>query len=59
MVQRMLSTMQFLWVLGQALLDGLTRWLLTFTCHHRAMSDVLRTERYVLAEGLFQVSARG
>lgn len=53
-VQRILSTMQFLWVLGQALLDGLTRWLLTFTCHHRAMSDVLQTERYVLAAGLFQ-----
>lgn len=54
-MQRVLSTMQFLWVLGQALVDGLTSWLLTFTRHHRAISDVLRAERYVLAEKLLRV----
>ncbi|XP_060041014.1 piezo-type mechanosensitive ion channel component 1 isoform X2 [Erinaceus europaeus] len=53
-MQRVLSTMQFLWVLGQALVDGLTSWLLTFTRHHRAISDVLRAERYVLAEKLLR-----
>ncbi|XP_027473901.2 piezo-type mechanosensitive ion channel component 1 isoform X5 [Zalophus californianus] len=51
-MQRVLSTLQFLWVLGQALVDGLTDWLLTFTRHHRAMSDVLRAERYLYKQGL-------
>ncbi|XP_054553591.1 piezo-type mechanosensitive ion channel component 1 [Talpa occidentalis] len=53
-MQRVLSTVQFLWVLGQALVDGLTRWLHTFTRHHQATSDVLRAERYVLAEKLLR-----
>ncbi|XP_058384443.1 piezo-type mechanosensitive ion channel component 1 isoform X4 [Diceros bicornis minor] len=53
-MQRVLSTMQFLWVLGQALVDGLTRWLHTFTRHHSAMSDVLRAERYLLAQELLR-----
>ncbi|XP_017722226.1 PREDICTED: piezo-type mechanosensitive ion channel component 1-like [Rhinopithecus bieti] len=56
MVQRVLSTAQFLWVLGQALVDGLTRWLQEFTRHHSTMSDVLRAERYVLTQELLQVS---
>lgn len=56
-MQRVLSTMQFLWVLGQALVDGLTRWLHTFTRHHRAMSDVLRAERYLLTQELLRVGA--
>ncbi|XP_057170606.1 piezo-type mechanosensitive ion channel component 1 isoform X3 [Ursus arctos] len=51
-MQRVLSTVQFLWVLGQALVDGLTEWLLTFTRHHRAMSDVLRAERYLYTREL-------
>lgn len=55
-MQRVLSTMQFLWVLGQALVDGLTRWLHTFTRHHSAMSNVLRAERYLLAQELLRVS---
>ncbi|XP_017714763.1 PREDICTED: piezo-type mechanosensitive ion channel component 1 [Rhinopithecus bieti] len=54
MVQRVLSTAQFLWVLGQALVDGLTRWLQEFTRHHSTMSDVLRAERYVLTQELLQ-----
>ncbi|ELK00499.1 Protein FAM38A [Pteropus alecto] len=54
MMQRVLSTMQFLWVLGQALVDELTRWLHTFTQHHRAMSDVLRAERYLLTQELLR-----
>ena len=42
-MQRVLSAVQFLWVLGQALVDGLTRWLHDFTRHHRAMSDAAAT----------------
>ncbi|KAK2489354.1 hypothetical protein MC885_003235 [Smutsia gigantea] len=53
-MQRVLSTVQFLWVLGQALVDGLTRWLRTFTRHHRAISDVLRAERYLFTQELLQ-----
>ena len=54
-MQRVLSTMQLLWVLGQALVDELTRWLHTFTRHHRAISDVLRAERYLLTQELLRV----
>lgn len=57
MMQRVLSTMQFLWVLGQALVDGLTHWLHTFTRHHSAMSDVLRAKRYLLTQKLLRVGA--
>ncbi|XP_034378846.1 piezo-type mechanosensitive ion channel component 1 isoform X2 [Arvicanthis niloticus] len=53
-MQRVLNTMQFLWVLGQATVDGLTRWLCTFTKHHRTMSDVLRAERYLLTQELLR-----
>uniref|UniRef100_A0A2R9AZF7 Piezo type mechanosensitive ion channel component 1 (Er blood group) n=1 Tax=Pan paniscus TaxID=9597 RepID=A0A2R9AZF7_PANPA len=53
-VQRVLSTAQFLWMLGQALVDGLTRWLQEFTRHHGTMSDVLRAERYLLTQELLQ-----
>ncbi|KFO31859.1 Protein PIEZO1 [Fukomys damarensis] len=54
MMQRVLSTMQFLWVLGQASVDGLTSWLLAFTRHHHNMSDVLRAERYLLTRELLR-----
>ncbi|KAK2085693.1 Piezo-type mechanosensitive ion channel component 1 [Saguinus oedipus] len=54
LVQRVLSTVQFLWVLGQALVDGLTRWLQEFTRQHSAMSDVLRAERYLLTQELLR-----
>ncbi|XP_017369387.1 piezo-type mechanosensitive ion channel component 1 isoform X5 [Cebus imitator] len=54
LVQRVLSTAQFLWVLGQALVDGLTRWLQEFTRHHSTMSDVLRAERYLLTQELLR-----
>nr|XP_045017795.1 piezo-type mechanosensitive ion channel component 1 isoform X2 [Jaculus jaculus] len=53
-MQRVLSTVQFLWVLGQATVDGLTRWLCMFTRHHRTMSDVLRAERYLLTQELLR-----
>ncbi|XP_064129728.1 piezo-type mechanosensitive ion channel component 1 isoform X4 [Loxodonta africana] len=53
-MQRVLSMAQFLWVLGQALVDGLTRWLQAFTRHHRNMSDVLRAERYLLTQELLR-----
>lgn len=55
-MQRVLSMVQFLWVLGQALVDGLTRWLCAFTRQHRNMSDVLRAERYLLTQELLRVS---
>ncbi|XP_040838170.1 piezo-type mechanosensitive ion channel component 1 [Ochotona curzoniae] len=54
MMQRVLSTAQFLWVLGQALVDGLTRWLHAFTRQHRNMSDVLRAERHLLTQELLR-----
>ncbi|XP_053410849.1 piezo-type mechanosensitive ion channel component 1 isoform X1 [Nycticebus coucang] len=54
MLQRVLSTAQFLWVLGQALVDALTHWLWDFTRHHRTMSDVLLAERYLLTQQLLQ-----
>ncbi|XP_044111495.1 piezo-type mechanosensitive ion channel component 1 isoform X3 [Neovison vison] len=53
-MRRVLSTVQFLWVLAGALVDGLTDWLLTFTRHHRAMSDVLRAERYLYTQELLR-----
>ncbi|XP_010842296.1 PREDICTED: piezo-type mechanosensitive ion channel component 1 [Bison bison bison] len=53
-MQKVLSAVQFLWVLGQALVDGLTRWLHDFTRHHRAISDVLRAERYLLTQELLR-----
>ncbi|XP_006860331.1 PREDICTED: piezo-type mechanosensitive ion channel component 1 [Chrysochloris asiatica] len=53
-MQRVVSTAQFLWVLGQALVDGLTRWLQAFTHYHRTMSDVLRAERYLFTQELLQ-----
>ncbi|XP_053522537.1 piezo-type mechanosensitive ion channel component 1 isoform X1 [Artibeus jamaicensis] len=56
-MQRILSTMQLLWVLGQALVDELTCWLHTFTRHHRAISDVLRAERYLLTQELLRGGA--
>lgn len=55
-MRRVLGTVQFLWVLGQATVDGLTRWLCAFTRHHRTMSDVLRAERYLLTQELLRVS---
>ncbi|XP_008564099.1 PREDICTED: piezo-type mechanosensitive ion channel component 1 [Galeopterus variegatus] len=53
-MQRVLSMVQLLWVLGQALVDGLTRWLQAFTRHHSTMSDVLRAERYLLTQELLR-----
>nr|XP_013001447.1 piezo-type mechanosensitive ion channel component 1 isoform X3 [Cavia porcellus] len=53
-MQRVLNTVQFLWVLGQASVDGLTSWLLAFTRHHRNMSNVLRAERYLLTQELLR-----
>ncbi|NWY65742.1 PIEZ1 protein, partial [Erithacus rubecula] len=51
-LQRALNTLRFLWLLCQALVDGLTQWLDTCTREHRDMSHVLRLERSVLAERL-------
>ncbi|NXM91902.1 PIEZ1 protein, partial [Oenanthe oenanthe] len=51
-LQRALSTLRFLWLLCQALVDGLTEWLDTCTREHRDMSSVLRLERSVMAERL-------
>ncbi|XP_056356457.1 piezo-type mechanosensitive ion channel component 1 isoform X1 [Oenanthe melanoleuca] len=51
-LQRALNTLRFLWLLCQALVDGLTQWLDTCTREHRDMSRVLRLERSVMAERL-------
>uniref|UniRef100_A0A8C0GB29 Piezo type mechanosensitive ion channel component 1 (Er blood group) n=1 Tax=Chelonoidis abingdonii TaxID=106734 RepID=A0A8C0GB29_CHEAB len=55
MVQRALNMVRFLWVLCQAMVDGLTQWLHAFTKEHRDMSTVLWVERYVLTQKLCQV----
>ncbi|NWV08541.1 PIEZ1 protein, partial [Ptilonorhynchus violaceus] len=51
-LQRALNTLRFLWLLCQALVDGLTQWLDACTREHTDMSSVLRLERYVLAQRL-------
>ncbi|XP_074142306.1 piezo-type mechanosensitive ion channel component 1 isoform X2 [Sminthopsis crassicaudata] len=53
-MQRLLNILHFLWVLGQAGVDGLTQWLNTFTGHHSTISTVLRAERYVLTQELLK-----
>nr|XP_020844820.1 piezo-type mechanosensitive ion channel component 1 isoform X3 [Phascolarctos cinereus] len=53
-MQRLLNILHFLWVLGQAGVDGLTEWLNTFTRHHTTISTVLRAERYVLTQELLK-----
>ncbi|KAH0619692.1 hypothetical protein JD844_000603 [Phrynosoma platyrhinos] len=53
-VQRVLNTLRFLWVLCQATVDGLTQWLRAFTKEHEQLSTVLRLERYVLTQELDQ-----
>lgn len=55
-LQRMLNTLKFLWLLFQALVDGLTQWLDGCTREHSDMSDILRLERYVMAQRLARVS---
>ncbi|RMC09345.1 hypothetical protein DUI87_14353 [Hirundo rustica rustica] len=51
-LQRALNTLRFLWLLCQALVDGLTQWLDTWTQEHTDMSRVLRLERCVMAQRL-------
>ncbi|XP_059713487.1 piezo-type mechanosensitive ion channel component 1 isoform X1 [Haemorhous mexicanus] len=51
-LQRALNTLRFLWLLCQALVDGLTQWLDTQTREHTDMSQVLCLERFVMAERL-------
>ncbi|NXY14964.1 PIEZ1 protein, partial [Atrichornis clamosus] len=51
-LQRALNTLRFLWLLCQALVDGLTQWLDACTQEHVDMSNILRLERYVLADKL-------
>ncbi|NWH85475.1 PIEZ1 protein, partial [Aegithalos caudatus] len=51
-LQRALNTLRFLWLLCQALVDGLTQWLDTRTQEHTDMSRVLRLERCVMAQRL-------
>lgn len=55
-LQRALNTLRFLWLLCQALVDGLTKWLDTCTQEHTDMSRVLRLERFVMAQRLAKVS---
>lgn len=56
MLQRALNTLRFLWVLCQAMVDGLTQWLDACTREHADMSTVLRLERYVLTRRLAKVT---
>ncbi|NWS84187.1 PIEZ1 protein, partial [Toxostoma redivivum] len=58
-LQRALNTLRFLWLLCQALVDGLTQWLDTCTQEHRDMSRVLHLERCVMAGRLARVSLGG
>ncbi|NXS36259.1 PIEZ1 protein, partial [Pomatostomus ruficeps] len=51
-LQRALNTLRFLWLLCQALVDGLTQWLDACTREHTDMSHVLSLERCVLAQRL-------
>ncbi|NWW38409.1 PIEZ1 protein, partial [Panurus biarmicus] len=51
-LQRALNTLRFLWLLCQALVDGLTQWLDTCTQDHTDMSRILRLERCVMAQRL-------
>ncbi|NXW05209.1 PIEZ1 protein, partial [Fregetta grallaria] len=51
-VQRVLNTLRFLWVLCRAMVDGLTQWLDACTREHADMSTVLCLERYVLTRRL-------
>ncbi|NXY61977.1 PIEZ1 protein, partial [Callaeas wilsoni] len=51
-LQRALNTLRFLWLLCQALVDGLTQWLDACTREHTDMSHVLRLERCVMAQRL-------
>ncbi|NXB90475.1 PIEZ1 protein, partial [Vidua macroura] len=51
-LQRALNTLRFLWLLCQALVDGLTQWLDTHTREHTDMSQVLCLERFVMAQRL-------
>ncbi|NXQ46500.1 PIEZ1 protein, partial [Catharus fuscescens] len=55
-LHRALNTLRFLWLLCQALVDGLTKWLDTCTKEHTDMSRVLRLERFVMAQRLANVS---
>lgn len=58
-VQRVLNTLRFLWVLCRAMVDGLTQWLDACTREHADMSTVLCLERYVLTRRLATVSPGG
>ncbi|NWI97781.1 PIEZ1 protein, partial [Pitta sordida] len=50
--QRALHMLQFLWLLCQAVVDGLTQWMEDRTKEHADMFNVLYLERYVLAHRL-------
>ncbi|NXA07490.1 PIEZ1 protein, partial [Sapayoa aenigma] len=52
MFQRALHMLQFLWLLCQAVVDGLTQWMDDRTQEHMDMFNVLYLERYVLAHRL-------
>ncbi|NWW69149.1 PIEZ1 protein, partial [Ifrita kowaldi] len=58
-LQRALNTLRFLWLLCQALVDGLTQWLDACTQEHTDMSRILLHERCVLAQRLARVSPGG
>ncbi|KAM3828984.1 piezo-type mechanosensitive ion channel component 1 isoform 1-T1 [Vipera latastei] len=51
-LQRVLNVLRFLWVLCQATVDGLTRWLRALTKEHEHLSTILGLERFVLTQQL-------
>ncbi|XP_064579034.1 piezo-type mechanosensitive ion channel component 1 isoform X2 [Zonotrichia leucophrys gambelii] len=51
-LQRAVNVLKFLWLLCEALMDGLAQWLDTQTREHTDMSRVLCLERFVMAERL-------
>ncbi|XP_013921090.1 PREDICTED: piezo-type mechanosensitive ion channel component 1-like, partial [Thamnophis sirtalis] len=53
-LQRILNALRFLWVLCQATVDGLTRWLRALTKDHEHLSTILGLERFVLTQQLDQ-----
>ncbi|NWR52475.1 PIEZ1 protein, partial [Regulus satrapa] len=55
-LQRAVSTLRFLQLLCQALVDGLTQWLDTCTQEHTDMSNVLLLERCIMAQRLAKAS---
>ncbi|XP_071423247.1 piezo-type mechanosensitive ion channel component 1 isoform X3 [Pithys albifrons albifrons] len=51
-LHRALNTLRFLWLLFQAVVDGLTRWMEDRTQEYMDMFNILYVERYIIAHRL-------